>query len=136
VTSTVRPVLLALVAAVASWAAIFVLLGNNGLQYAVSEEFTRVFANPPAMIASALVAFGVAFAMARVTVMTRRDLPTLVATLIAANAVLTVLATVLAGELELPHARTIFLVLSAGGLQILAVAVAGWFAGRPRVTSP
>jgi hypothetical protein len=125
-----RPSLVAMTGAGASWLVTLLVLGNNGLQYAVSGEFFRAFATPMAYLAAAGAAFLAALVAARVTGLSRQELPTVLAALLVLDLLLAVASTVLIGELEPPNIPIVFLVVSAWGLQFAGVALGSRLGGR------
>jgi hypothetical protein len=122
--------LVALAGSGASWLTTILVLGNEGLQFAVSGDVIRVFAKPIATLSAAGAAFIASFVVAWIVRLSDGQIRNVVGYVFALDALMVAASIVLVGELELPSAPTIFLVLSAGGLQLLAVGFAVWLVAR------
>ena len=122
---------IALCSAVASWITLGAILGNAGLQRLVSGP-GRVLEQPLPMVVAGLVAFAVAFLLARrLGTSTDEALP-LAGWMLALDVLAGLSAVVLVGELTTEDAVLTTLIAGSLGTQVFGGALGFWVSTRTR----
>lgn len=119
---------------ITSWLGLQIGAGATGLQRAVSTGPLSLLDRPLALVLVGVASVGLAFIIARLV---RSLSPLLLTGLILLGDVIgaVILAPLLVGELSPAHAPTVFVILTALGVQPLGVLVGGWTAHRLRGSS-
>lgn len=126
-------VVVAAAGATASSGTTVLLLGNPGLQRAVTGTLPELFGASAAFVAAGAVAFALTFVLARALRLAPRDVWAVALVLLALDVLATGAASLLVGELSVANPGPlgmVFLVLSALGLQFVAAAAGVWLGAR------
>jgi len=122
-----RTVLAAGATCMASWLGLLIGAGNVGLQRSVAVSPATLLEVPLALVLAGGAALLIGFAAGRSRV---AALPLLGAVLVGDLIGAAVIAPLAVGELEIVHAPTVFVAITALGLQPIAAVVGSWLGAR------